>query len=217
MYSGQNIVVLDLEVLNSPDEVPSGWRNTRALGLSVGCYYSYATDEYELFDRRTLELTMRQFVKDQPLLVSFNGIGFDFKLMRALLRHEAEEEVDIVRMSELTKLCDQFKVLALESYDILAEIWAADPANKYVKGLNSLDAILSANGLPPKSGNGEEAPLWWREGKLMRVIEYCMRDVELTRDLFDLIGRNEGHIQRSSGPLSVRHVQDMHIANPAAL
>lgn len=193
-YAGSNIIVLDLEVLNSPKE--HGWNNKKALGLSIGCYYDYDFDCVVWFDRPSLRHTVTQLVERQPLMVSFNGISFDFALMRALLRHE----------EGLHTLCDQFKELASHSYDILAEIWRSDSQGKFERGLNSLDAILAANDLGAKSGSGDKAPLWWHDGLYAQVMNYCQDDVLLTKKLFEYIAENTGILHRRNGPLGIRWV-----------
>lgn len=205
MFEGKDVVVLDLEIANPVEEVEGGFKNPAGLGLSVGCYYDYVTGRYEFFDRHTLRETMECFIEDQPLLVSFNGIGFDFKVMRALLRREAEQNASAVDRI-LQSLCDEFKELAAGSYDILGEIWKADPQGKFIKGLNTLDHILMANGLPAKLSNGSHAPMWWQEGRIADVINYCQRDVELTKLLFELICKQRGHMNRDNGPLRISYI-----------
>jgi hypothetical protein len=211
MLPGKNCLVLDLETAHSADDcqycgqeasdhlslsggghcghllttVPGstfariGWDNTRALGLSVGCYFDYQDMAVHWFDGPTLEATVASFVERQPLLVSFNGIQLDFRLMRALLR----EGEDPLRMA----LCDTFKVLCAASYDILAEIWKADPARKFERGLNSLGAISEANGYGAKAMDGVQAPRLWRAGRYAEVLNYCAGDVDKTRRLFEQI------------------------------
>ena len=162
--------------------------------------------------RCPLEATMAHLVERQPLMVSFNGIGFDFSLMRGLLRQEVDDPAshptmlgpDFVDWQERTiALCDQFKLLAAQSYDILAEIWRVDSENKYVKGLNSLDAICQANGLGKKTGDGAQAPRDWAAGKIAKVLNDCSNDVLLTKRLFELVLTNDGTIQRSNGPITI--------------
>jgi len=95
-------------------------------------------------------------------------------------------------------LCDAFKALCATSYDILAEIWAASPDTKSIKGLNSLDAIAQANGYGGKTGHGAQAPYDWAAGRWADVLNYCSNDVYLTQQLFEQIA--DGFpIQRSNG------------------
>lgn len=200
MFQHQNVIILDLEIQNDPTTVPNGWANKAGLGLAVGAWYSYRDDRVRWFDMANVLETIEHFVSDQPLMVSFNGISFDFALMRAVLHDPANAGMEAV-------LAD-FKALAAHSYDILAEVWRTDPKRKFERGLNSLDAILLANDLGQKSGSGEQAARWWQAGEYDRVKEYCADDVKLTKALFELICAQQGHIQRRNGPLAIRYVDD---------
>jgi hypothetical protein len=216
-----NIVVLDLETAHSADDCrrcgaaaewhapgvyghsgdahayePIGWDRKVDLGLSIGCYYDYADDRLHWFDRATLEATVRCFVTRQPLLVSFNGIGFDFPLMRGLLRRDAKES-DVCAPAVL-EICDRFKILCAYSYDILAAIWKADPARKFEPGLNSLGNISVANGYGAKEMDGALAPCLWAQGRYAEVLNYCAGDVDKTRRLFEQILAT-GEIRRPDG------------------
>jgi len=205
---GLNIVVLDLETEKSADDVPTGWNNKAALGLSIGCYYAYGDGQLHFFDRHTLEATIVSLLESACLLVSFNGISFDFPLMRGLLRQEAEalqlseSQADLLRSGVLVELCDRFKDLCAVSYDLLAEIWKVDPEGKFVRGLNSLDAIAQANGLPAKAMTGAIAPRLWAEGRYADVINYCASDVLKTRWLFERVCLGQ-HIVRGNGKVLV--------------
>lgn len=174
-----------------------GWDNKAALGLSIGCYYDYADyadARCHFFDVYTLEETMRYFVERQSLMVSFNGIAFDFPLMRSLLRQSADAMNrpgpggDAQSYAaRLRTLCDAFKTLCATSYDILAEIWKVDPARKFERGLNSLGAISQANGYGAKEMDGATAPRLWAQGRYAEVLNYCQGDVIKTRALFEQI------------------------------
>lgn len=217
-----NIIVLDLETLRSADDCRNcgrpefvglvrehygcqgyraiGWGNKPALGLSIGGYYSYRDDRIHWFDEHNLEETMIDLVDAQPTMVSFNGIQFDFPLMRGILRRRVEAKLDgPARSQDLTMLCDAFKELAATSYDILAEIWDADPARKFEKGLNSLDAISRANGLGSKLSHGAQAPRDWADGKYADVLNYCQDDILKTKALFEKLRDSEGLLKRGEG------------------
>jgi len=229
---GLNIICLDLECLRSPDDcrycgkppeqcqgplrippvlphgfVKIGWENKPALGLSIGCYYAYGDSRLHFFDRHTLEDTITSFVEMACLLVSFNGISFDFSLMRGLLRQEAdalrlsESDADLFRSGVLVELCDRFKDLCAVSYDILAEIWRADPQGKFERGVNSLDAISQANGLGTKALTGVIAPRLWAEGRYAEVINYCAADVHKTKALFEMVCRGQRILRGNSKSL----------------
>lgn len=224
MLDGQNIIVLDCETLHSANDCrhcglpeadhyqhrddtpwcppdrsdgpysPIGWGRKLELGLSVGCYYDYQDCLWHWFDVWTLQAMIAMVVERQPLLVSFNGIMFDFPLCRALLRDRGTRE----QLPELMTLCDQFKALCATSYDILAEVWRADPTRKFERGLNALDAISQANGLGAKPMDGATAPRLWAQGRYADVLNYCAGDVLKTKQLFEQIVQT-GQIRRGDG------------------
>lgn len=49
----------------------------------------------------------------------------------------------------------------------------------------SLDAIASQTLGTTKSGDGLDAIKYFREGRLKELASYCMKDVEITRDVYD--------------------------------
>ena len=200
---GANIVVLDLETANDPDTVPDGWRNKLGLGLSIGAYWDYRADRMLYFDPESLLETVQEFVERQCLLVSYNGTSFDFALMRALLRHGADTKGD----THVQQLCDQFKAQALDGYDILREIWLADPENRYAPGLNGLDAVAKCNGIGGKTSDGKSAAQDWQAGRYARVINYCSHDVYLTKTLFEILVMTGGQLVRANGILDLRDPQ----------
>jgi Predicted 3'-5' exonuclease related to the exonuclease domain of PolB len=217
---GTNIMVVDLETERSAEDCrhcghpeawhhtmdqPScgafaaiGWERKVELGLSIGCFFDYRDMQCHWFDRQTLAGLMLAWVVRQPLLVSFNGIAFDFSLMRGLLRREAETAEDTVSATHLVGYCDRFKTLCATSYDILDAIWQVDPARKFERGLNSLDAISKANGLGAKALDGATAPRLWAQKRYADVLNYCAADVDKTRRLFEHIVET-GTILRGDG------------------
>lgn len=219
--AGRNICVLDLETLKSADDCrhcgqseaqhmidadpptcpypsdykPIGWECKLDLGLSIGCYWDYQDMALYWFDAQTLEDLVRLFVDRKPLLVSFNGIQFDFPLMRAILRN---------RYESLNPMCNLFKhFCCTPSYDILAEIWKADPARKFEKGLNSLDAISQANGYGAKEMDVATAPRLWAQGRYAEVIGYNVSDVLKTRRLFEQIVETGQILRGDNQPITL--------------
>lgn len=207
MFTGKAVCVFDIETAESADDLPTGWKNKAALGISVGCYYDYRDGKIHWFDQASVADVMRRWVEEQPLLVGFNSIGFDAALMRAVLRYRGDGVGlgEIGKYHDLHDLCDQFKELASNSYDILAEVWSVAGRNTE-RGLNSLDAILEANGLEPKIGHGAQAPRDWKAGQYARVLNYNQDDVYKTKELFELICDRGGYLKRRSDELWLRTV-----------
>ena len=191
-------------VKSGPDNAPLsqfekiGWDNHAALGLSIGGYFDYASQRMVWFDEDMLEETVRHFVETKPLIVGFNSIQFDLSLILALLENQAEHLSDYERL-QLMDLCASFRHLFSTSYDILAEIWQADPERKFERGLNSLDALARANGLGGKIGHGAQAPRDWQAGRIARVVNYCQDDVLKTVQLFEMINETHGWLKRGDG------------------
>ena len=215
---GLNAIVLDCETLHSADAclicqmgqrdrhgllddhvyTPIGWNRKAELGLSIGCWYSYADGRYHWVDTPTLEATMQHWVDTHPLIVTYNGLEFDGPLLRAVLRGlTASVSPEDIRR-EL--LCDAFADLMTHGYDILQAIWASvSKEERFTRGLCSLDAVSQANGFGSKSMTGALAPQLWREGHVAEVLAYCSFDVEITRRLFEKICTNEGRLLLGDG------------------
>jgi hypothetical protein len=114
-------------------------------------------------------------------------MGFDFALMRGLVRREAEllRESWPVQAEYFVTLCDTFKAQCVQSYDILSEVWKVDPVGKFEKGNNSLGDLAEVNGLGAKLSQGAQAPRDWADGRWAAVLNYCQDDVWKTKTLFE--------------------------------
>jgi hypothetical protein len=180
-----NAIVYDLEIIKA---VPSkneellngieycdGWHDHKNMGISViGCY-DYGASRYRTFCKDNFQ-EFRELAREADSLVSFNGIGFDNKVLEAC-------GLPLLRNGE-------------NYYDILREIWIADglgPEFVYPThtgyGLNEVARINLNAG---KTGHGAVAPVDWQRGNIGRVIDYCLEDVRLTKRLFDRILATHG-------------------------
>jgi hypothetical protein len=204
MNDSQNIVILDLESLNNPDSLPDGWNDKAAIGISIGAYYSYLDNQIHFFDFPTLEKTVTSLTMQKPRIVTFCGTRFDLKVMRALLRQKADTQ-GTERRAELKFLCDEFKKVCEQGYDILSEIQLIDKGQKRVKGTNTLNNILIANALGKKIGEGKDMPGLWKQGQYATVVNYLVDEIYKLRKLYEHIIRNEGMLLRlNAQPVKVR-------------
>ena len=100
---------------------------------------------------------------DAEVIVCFNGLGFDFPLLRRFYRPlngcSAPQRYVLHRSKTL---------------DIMAR--ARDATGLYMK----LDLLLMENGLATKTGDGLQAVKLWRCQKRKELSDYCHMDVELT-------------------------------------
>lgn len=161
-------LIYDLEIIKGisprdPSERVSGikycngWGDHQGMGISVLCAVSLPENRPYIFLKDNLK-QFEQLAAEAETLVTFNGVGFDDKVLVA----------------------NGIKIPQGKSYDLLAEIKAAAGSFKG-RGLN---AMLAANGFKSKTGNGAMAPILWQQDRLGEVIDYCMSDVWLTAQLF---------------------------------
>ncbi|CAB5083340.1 hypothetical protein IST4116A_01234 [Burkholderia cenocepacia] len=146
-----------------------GWHDHAGMGISVIGAYDYAEARYRVFCEDNLDEFVALCAERAPL-VSFNGIGFDDKVINATL-------------DPYSAMPKSFR------YDLLAEIWRAAGLDPTFGGNShtgyGLDATCEVNFGIRKSGNGAHAPIAWQQGRVGEVIDYCLNDIRITKRLFD--------------------------------
>lgn len=101
------------------------------------------------------------------LVIGFNLIGFDLPALSPY---------------------GSINLKTLPVLDLLAVI--KQEANHRV----SLDAVAGQTLNTRKSGSGLDAITYYRQKQFKKLAAYCMKDVEITRDLYDY-GRRHGHVK----------------------
>lgn len=147
-------------------EYCAGFHDFENMGVSVVCGYDYATERYRVFARENRE-DLARFIEDADTVITYNGDGFDRPLLRAALQVEWAEK---------------------KNFDLLDQLRQATGEEK-PKGL-SLANMAKANGIPDKSGAGALAPVRWQRGDRAGVIDYCLADVWITKQLIDRLHDN---------------------------
>lgn len=175
-----SILIYDTEIchgVTTPDNQPQpgykyakGWTDFAGMGIAVICAYDIAEAQYRVFMADNFS-GFQELVNQRDAVLGFNNHHFDDKLLRAngfTLPHE-------------------------KSLDLAAAIWRAAgiPNGEHPKGLG-LNACCKANSLPTKSGNGAAAPQDFQDGRIGRVIDYCLNDVRCTLQLYRYIERAGG-------------------------
>lgn len=160
-----HFLVVDIETKTLVDAV-GGWKNFKQLEVSVACAYDSKTDKFYSYT----EDKMGELVElcKERLLIGYNLIGFDLPIM---------EKYGLPPVADL----DVFDIM-LDVHNVSG--W------RFVK----LDKIATATLGVGKSADGLMAVEWWKEGKVDKIIEYCLQDVQVTRDVF-LHGLNKGSIK----------------------
>ncbi len=149
-----------------------GWHDHANMGVACIGAYDYHEDRYRMFFEDNFD-EFADLCRARWPLVGFNNIAFDNAVLDANgLLIDAPDDV---------------------FYDILVEVWAAcglkPPYNHETHRGYGLDALCAANFGIRKTGNGALAPIWFQQGKMGLLTDYCLNDVRLTKKLLDKILR----------------------------
>jgi DEAD/DEAH box helicase domain-containing protein len=153
-------IVFDCETSNIFSDVSSN--EASALDLSVVCIYDYETDKYSSFTKETLKDLWPIFEK-ADLLIGYNSDHFDIPLLNKYYS------------GDLSKI---------QSLDLLKEI--KNSLGRRIK----LDSVAEATLGKNKSGHGLEATVWWKNGEYQKVIDYCIDDVKITKEVYEYALKN---------------------------
>ncbi len=158
-----DIIVLDIETKNTFLEV--GRDNFEALEISLIGFYSYKQDKFFSFNENEIERAA-EFLKKAGLLVGFSISRFDLPVLKHHFGRLAGWE--------------DFDPFLIPRVDLLDEI---EFSLGQRVGLNILAKTNLGFG---KNGKGLEAPNLYREGRLEELKNYCLNDVKITKDLYEL-------------------------------
>ena len=159
-------VVFDIETQNFFDEV--GSNDPAQLDISVVSAYDSESDAYTTVSVDELERLWPIFERADAL-VGYNSNHFDIPLLNKYYPGS---------------------LLHIRSIDLLEAI--KDSFGRRVR----LDSVAEATLGSKKSANGFQAVAWWRQGEIDKIKEYCQKDVELTKRLFEYaLEHNKLHIR----------------------
>jgi DEAD/DEAH box helicase domain-containing protein len=127
------------------------------LELTICCIHDSLTDTYDSFLKEDLP-RLWSILETADMLVGYNSDHFDIPVLNKYYSGDLAN---------------------IKSLDILKEI--ADKLGRRVK----LDAVAAGTLGTKKSGNGLDALVWWKEGNIKKLREYCLKDVEITKRIFD--------------------------------
>jgi DEAD/DEAH box helicase domain-containing protein len=100
------------------------------------------------------------------VIVGFNSIGFDMEVLRALYPGNVDD---------------------LPQLDLMLKFKEATGHRI------SLDSLAKETLGKQKIGHGLDAIKYYKQGRLQELATYCLMDVEITRDLYD-VGRSKGKL-----------------------
>jgi DEAD/DEAH box helicase domain-containing protein len=164
MASGGKVLFLDVETQRSAEEV-GGWDRIRDMGLALAVVFDASREEYRTYFEKDVDrLAVHLLSADR--VVGFNVKRFDYEVLRAYC------EADFSRVATLDMLEEIHRVLGFRL---------------------SLGHLSEATLGLAKSADGLQSLKWFKEGRLDLIEEYCRRDVEVTRGLYEF-GRKQGHL-----------------------
>ena len=174
----RHFVVFDIETQKLTSEV-GGWEHIDKLGVSVACAYDSKTDQMLTFRENQLKDLFELF--ENRLVVGYNIRGFDLPVLVPY----------------------GLKPQGLDVFDLMYDLEAVT-RQRYLKLEHVAQGTLGTG----KSADGLLAVEWWKSGQIEKIIEYCLQDVKVTRDVFQY-GRQNGFVKisRSEGNVTQVPVQ----------
>ncbi len=148
-------IVFDIETSNLFSDVER--HDPTLLDLAVVCIYDSATDSYHSYFQEELPALWSR-LEHTEALVGWNSDHFDIPLLNKYYP------------GDLT---------LIKSIDLMKEVQKA--MGRRLK----LDTVAEATLGENKTADGLQALQWWKAGERDRVKEYCLKDVEITKKIFD--------------------------------
>lgn len=183
-------IVVDVEIAHTIEEV-GGWDHTERMGVGVAVVYEYQTDRFRVYGPNDVGALQDRLLKADRI-TGFNIYRFDFPVIWGLPGRQRVEH------------------LKPKSNDLLQRIWKSlgldeERFSDLHKGWG-LDVVCKGTLRVGKSGYGGDAPKWFQAGEWARLVDYCLDDVRLERDLGAFVDRygfvvngDTGRVLRISG------------------
>jgi DEAD/DEAH box helicase domain-containing protein len=162
--SREQTIFFDLETQKSAEEV-GGWGNVSAMKLALAVTYNEVTAQYKVYREEDVDRLLLDLVMADRV-VGYNVDRFDIPVLGAY------SDWDLSRIRTFDMLADIYRKLGFR-------LKLADLAETTLKAGKSADGLQSLK--------------WWKEGRIDLVEEYCRRDVEITRDLYQF-GVTNGYV-----------------------
>lgn len=160
-------IVLDLETQKSFDEVGGRGKN-HLLKISVCGIYDYSTDKYSIYEEKELS-KLAPLLQTADQIIGFNIKDFDFEVLQPYLN---------------------FNIFEVPYLDILEEI------DKVLGHRIKLEDVAQGTLGAGKSGNGLEAILFFKQGRMDLLKKYCLDDVRVTKEVYDYGLKNQKLLYR---------------------
>ncbi|HEX4826469.1 MAG TPA: DEAD/DEAH box helicase [Candidatus Polarisedimenticolaceae bacterium] len=162
--SGDRVLVFDLETQRSADEV-GGWNHVAKMGLALAVVFDAAARCYRTYYETDVERLLLDLAFADRV-IGFNIDRFDL----AVLSGYTDRDLGRIRTLDLLGVihdCVGFRV--------------------------SLGHLSEVNLGESKAGDGLQSLQWWKQGRIDLIEQYCRKDVDVTRRLWEM-GRAQGYL-----------------------
>jgi DEAD/DEAH box helicase domain-containing protein len=154
-------ITFDIETANWITD--TGSNDPADLTIAIVCIHDSETGLYTSYLENELH-QLWPILERADLLIGYNSDHFDIPLLNKYYP------------GDLTRI---------KSLDIMVEV------QKVISRRLKLDTLAEGTlGDKKLGGKGGQSIVWWRAGEVEKVREYCIKDVKLTRDLFDYAIKN---------------------------
>ena len=154
-------ITFDIETANWITD--TGSNDPADLTIAIVCIHDSETGKYSSYLEKELP-QLWPILERADLLIGYNSDHFDIPLLNKYYP------------GDLTKI---------KSLDIMVEVQRS--LGRRLKLDTLADGTLNDKKL---DGKGGQSVVWWRNGEVEKVREYCIQDLKLTRDLFDYALKN---------------------------
>ena len=157
MKRKRKVVYLDTETIRISDNVEGDWDNIQSFGVSIAVLYLSHLDMFGVYHESSLRDMTRNILADADVIVGFNIKKFDYQV---LIPYSA------------------INLYALPTFDIFEQV------EEQVGSRVSLNNISSNTLGIAKNGESKNAPNLYWQAKTTELANYCIQDVEITRQIF---------------------------------
>jgi len=158
-------IVFDIETQNFFTDKGVGWNNFEALRISVIALFSYNKNKYFVFEEKELSNVV-DFFRNSKTLVGFSINRYDIPVLNIYFQK--------------MKINPELNLWEKQRIDLLEEI-----ESLYGQRI-SLSKLAEVNLGEKKERHGSEAGDLFFSGQIEELKKYCLKDVELTKKIYDL-------------------------------
>ena len=153
-------IVFDIETQNFFHDV--GKRDPALLDISLLAIHDSLDNSYKSFLHSELR-DLWPILEKADLLIGYNSEYFDIPLLNKYYP------------GDLTQI---------KHVDLMKEI------KKTLGRRLGLNAVAKATLGIEKSGHGSQGLVWWKNGEIEKLRDYCIQDVKITKELYEYALRN---------------------------